>query len=71
MRAVVVRAPDGIEAASDLAVDRSGVPLFVPCLNALAPLGAAISYNIVAPAIDDCYPPMARRLPTILFKEIP
>jgi len=38
----------------DLAVDPIGGTLFIACLNALAPLGIAISYNIVAgpPAKD-------------------
>lgn len=39
----------------DLALDPSGGPLFIACLHALAPLGMAVSYNILAGMPPDVF----------------
>jgi NADPH:quinone reductase len=39
----------------DLALDPSGGPLFIACLHALAPLGLAVSYNILAGMPPDVF----------------
>lgn len=39
----------------DLALDPTGGPLFIACLHALAPLGLAVSYNILAGMPPDVF----------------
>lgn len=39
----------------DLALDPTGGPLFITCLHALAPLGLAVSYNILAGMPPDVF----------------
>ncbi len=47
----------------DLAVDPVGGPLFIACLQALAPLGLAVSYNIVGgPPSSDVFAELRRLL---------